>query len=113
MDERNSHDIERLFDHQREMAVNLAKLTENVSTGFTGVHQRQDIANGRLSKLELDTQDIDGRSEENNRRLESLESLHGENRRTRKWVRREAVALVLQAISTIILAWVALKLGLR
>lgn len=30
----------------------ISNLTEKVDTGFTGVHRRQDIANGRTAKIE-------------------------------------------------------------
>lgn len=113
-------DRTNLYDKHEQLHVLVATLAENVKNGFDGVHRRQDIANGRLAKLEGDVGNLETTSEAQHRRVEELEKIHNvekeiknEQSKTRRWLRKEVFAVLLHVISTLIMAWVALRLGLN
>lgn len=120
VEEENTKNVSKLFDKHEELHILVATLTENVRHGFEGVHRRQDIANGRLGKLEQNVDKLETTAEAHDRRVEELETINlthkevkKEQKKTRRWLKQEVFALFLQAVSTLVLAWVALRLGLR
>lgn len=107
----NSKQIERLVNKVEALAIHQAETNIIMSEGFKGTHLRQDQTNGRIGKLEDRADLIESVSDENSRRLDTVDGLHRENReivqeqkKNRKWIKRELATTLLGIIAVILQA---------
>lgn len=84
----------------------MTSLATQMTEGFTSVHTRQDTANGKLSRHEAAITKL----QEERQADDAVKEKQADNRSRLKWL---SLDNLIQVMTTIILAYILIKLGLK